>query len=329
MTLSTLTLQKLLERIELKIPIEQAAVEIVEVFEFGKLVSFEPLLVGYEEVNCLLVSTTGKYIVKIFSKNKDLKTIIANVTALEKYYSGGIPIPKLYLSHGKSLYKINSSNTYLIVMDYFEGKKFTEVHPTLEDKKNIAVFVAKINSLHFKTFVNYDSWITINLAIEFQKKKQYLNPDNYALIQSIINEFKKIDYSQLTQSIVHFDLHRENAMKNTKGGYCILDLASTDFNYKVFDLATYLALFCTEFTEPLAINIEIYKEVIDAYSTSGTLNSYEREILLLLIKATFASNLLIPEYLQKSGQDENPEQTIYYKFMGEQGLKLLSGVSKL
>jgi hypothetical protein len=83
-----------------------------------------------------------------------------------------------------------------------------------------------------------------------------------------------------------------------------------------------MALFCTEFRQSLEENILIYKQIISKYLQSGSLNAYEKEILPLLIKATFASNLMIPEYLQKTGKDENPGQTIYYKLMGEEGLNM-------
>jgi len=42
-------------------------------------------------------------------------------------------------------------------------------------------------------------------------------------------------------------------MKDSKGHYCILDLSCTDYDYKVFDVATYLALF--------PVQIEVYNRL--------------------------------------------------------------------
>ena len=120
-----LTTKKLLERIHLYIPFDALSSQITSDFGLGSPVSFEPLPVGYEEVNSLLVTSKGKYIVKIFSKDKDTATINSNVTALLEYYKGGIPVPKLYQhSGGEYLYRIEGTDTYLVVMDYFDGKKF-------------------------------------------------------------------------------------------------------------------------------------------------------------------------------------------------------------
>ena len=325
-----LTTKKLLERIHLSIPFDALSSQITSDFGLGSPVSFEPLPVGYEEVNSLLVTSKGKYIVKIFSKDKDTATINSNVTALLEYYKGGIPVPKLYQhSGGEYLYRIEGTDTYLVVMDYFDGKKFTDVSPTLDDKKNVTKILANIHKLNFQTAANYDIWLTIHLVKEFGEKQHYLDRENYSLIEPVVKEFGRIEYGKLTKSIVHFDLHRENVMKDLAGTYCILDLASTDFNYKIFDLATFMALFCTEFQKSPEENMVIYKQILEEYLKNGELNNYEREILILLIKATFASNLLIPEFLQKTSKDENPKQTTYYKSMGKRGLELLKGIEYL
>lgn len=323
--MNMLATKRLLERINLDVSFEELAGQLTRDYGLGSSSSFKPLPVGYEEVNSLLVTNKGKFIVKIFSKDKDLKTIKSNITALLEYYKGGVPVPKLYPnSKNRYLYKINQVHAaYLIVTDYFDGEKFTEVQPTIEDKIKITKILSQIHKLNFKTSANYDIWLTIHLAKEFEKKYKYLSEENRELINPILDEFVKIDLSKFTKSIVHFDLHRENVMKNKNGDYCILDLASTDYNYKVIDLATYMALFCTEFNKAPKNNLHIYRTILKEYEKNNSLNDYEKGALLILIKATFASNLFIPEFLQKTGRDENPTQTIYYKFMGKKGLEML------
>jgi len=320
--------KQLLIRVNLQISLDQLAGQIVKEFNLGELMKFVPLPVGYEELNCLLGTSRGKYIVKIFSKDKTLPIINSNVTALIEYSRGGVPVPKLYQDKADNfLYQIkNNPKAYLVVMDYFAGKKFTEVEPTTLDLINVTKILAAIHKLSFKTSANYDIWLTIHLDKEFAKKYQYLSLENLQLIKPVIKQFQTIDYNRLTKSVVHYDLHRENAMKGNQGKYCILDLASTDYSYKVFDLATFMALFCLDYKKPYAENQKIYQLVLKTYLEAGKLNDYEKNILPLLIKASYASNLLIPEYLQKTGQDENQQQTNYYKSMGRGGLKLWQSI---
>ena len=320
-----ITLNDLLSRVNLKTPLLRVAQEVTKSYKLGEVEAMDPMEVGYEELNNLLTTSQGKYVVKIFSKHKDKSTINSNVTAISNFYEGGIPVPKLYKNfQGHYLYELETSpGTYLIVMDYFDGQKFTEIPPTTEDIQNMTKFLARIHTLSFPTHTNYDMWLTINLPQEFTNKKRYLSLDDLALTQRIVDKLARIDFSQLSKSIVHFDLHRENAMKNKRGKYCILDLASCDYNYTVFDLGTFIALFCLDpINNPSASRL-IYKSVIETYLKSRSLSKYELSVLPTIIKATYASNLLIPTFLQKTNQDENPQQTIYYQSLGQKGLQIL------
>jgi len=201
----------LLKRVVLKTSFKDLSKELCEQFLLGNPISFKPMKVGYEELNTLLITSTGKFVVKIFSKNKSLDVIKSNLTALIEYSRGGIPSPKLYKSlNGDFLYKVkNHKSTYLIVMDFFDGKKFTEIDPTEEDKKNIANILGNIHKLQFKTSANYDIWLTKNLVKEFELKRKYLSNSEELMILPIVERLKKVDYSKLSKSIVHFDLHRE------------------------------------------------------------------------------------------------------------------------
>ncbi len=318
----------LLSRVQLHMPLMQLANRIAETFRLGSVLSFELLPVGYEEVNALLTTSTGKYIVKIFSKDKSLKAIQSNVRALMAYSAGGIPVPKLFpFAHNSYLYKIpEEADTYLVVMEYFDGKRFTDISPTVKDKRLIVDIMANIHELRFQTSTQYDAWLTINLQKEFAEKSTYLTDKQLQVIKPVVDRFSQIQFDEFQKTTTHLDLHRENVMKDAAGRYCILDLASTDLNYTVIDIATYFALFCTEFTQNARENIYMYRELLARYTKQRTLSPYESAQLMTLIQATFASNLLIPAYLIASGTDENPAQTLYYRSMGEQGLELFKDI---
>ena len=192
--------------------------------------------------------------------------------------------------------------------------------------QKITEYLSKIHNLSFMPRANYDKWLTIHLGDEFNNKKTYLEDEELELITSVVERLKSIDKSKLFQSVVHFDLHRENAMKNMNGEYCILDLASTDFNYTIFDIGTFIALFCFDpINNPSGTN-EIYKNVIETYLKHRSLSDYELLVLPTVIKATYASNFLIPTFLQKTNQDDNPAQTAYYQSLGRTGLQMLESI---
>jgi len=297
-------------------------------YQLGEVKTIDPMYVGYEELNNLLTTSQGKFVIKIFSKHKDKPAIDGNVASIFSFYEGGIPVPKLYKSQrGDFLYELETSpGTYLIVMDYFDGQKFTDVPPTSLDLQNMTKILAQIHTLHFSTHANYDMWLTLHLLREYANKQKYLNPQDLSLTQKVTRDLSLIDLSRLSKSIVHFDLHRENAMKNSKGEYCILDLASCDYSHTIFDLGTFIALFCFDPINNPSASVTIYKSVVEVYLKHRSLSDYELSVLSTIIKATYVSNLLIPTFLQKANQDENPEQTSYYQSLGRNGLQMLESI---
>lgn len=326
--MTSITRKHLLFRVNLTISLKDLSERIVRDFELGNCISFAPLPVGFEELNALLTTTKGRYIVKIFAKDKDISSIESNVNALLKFYAGGIPVSKLFQTvWGEYLYKIQEDPaSYCIVMEYFDGIKFTELTPSTEDFCHVSEILAGIHLLSFQTYANYDIWLTIHLAREFDRKKQYLDEIDKVLIDPVVSGLSAINYSRLTKSIVHFDLHRENVMKDQDNNYCVLDLASCDYNYTIFDIGTFIALFCFDASLSLSTNISLYHEMITSYSLKRKISPYELAILPVVIKATFASNLLISTFLQKT-TDPNPEQTRYYRALGKSGLAMFGGIS--
>lgn len=326
--MKSIGIKQLLSRVNLAISLEELSERIVKDFDLGNSISFASLPVGFEELNALLITSIGRYIVKIFAKDKDVSTIESNVNALLKFYAGGVPVSKLFQSvDGKYLYQIQDDPaSFCIVMAYFEGKKFTELSPSTEDFCAVSRILADIHSLSFPTHANYDMWLTIHLAREYAVKKQYLEVADRELIDPVVLRLLQIDRTRLSKSIVHFDLHRENVMKNSEGKYCILDLASCDYNYTIFDLGTFIALFCFDPDVPVETNINIYHKVIAEYSQKRPLYPYELEKLPIVMQATFASNLLISTFLQKT-TDPNPTQTRYYKALSKSGLLMFGDVS--
>lgn len=321
-----LTLDLLLSRITTNLSFDEIAKDIESHFDLGNVLEITPLFAGYDDVNCLLKTDRKSYVVKIFASQKSLETIQKNVSGILSYLEHGIPTPQLYSTLTQEyIHELGTeSSTYLIVMDYFEGRKFTEFEPEQKDFVELTQIVAKIHNLPIvELSPTYDMWLTVYLLQEFEQKSNLLDKEDYKLIKPIIDELKNISWKDLQKSMVHFDLHRENAMKSAEGDYVVLDLANYEYNYTVFDLATFIALFCLDFKKSFAENKEIYELVMNTYNQHGKLTSYEQEMLPLLVKATYAANLLITSYIQKTDEDDNPVQTEYYKLLAKAGLSAL------
>ena len=80
-----LTIELLMGRVSLSVSLEEAGQFIADKLELGSLTSVEPLLVGYEEVNCKLTAESGDYLLKLFSKHKSEAEVSSNIEAIDFY----------------------------------------------------------------------------------------------------------------------------------------------------------------------------------------------------------------------------------------------------
>jgi hypothetical protein len=89
----------------------------------------------------------------------------------------------------------------------------------------------------------YDYWIPQHLPNEIIKKGKYLDIEDKRSVSEVVKELSMVDLSKCLKGIGHFDLHRDNAMINKIGEYCIFDLATVDYHHTIFDLGAYIDCF--------------------------------------------------------------------------------------
>ncbi len=308
-----------LRRVDLADSLEEIIEDVTSKAKIGKVISWEPIKEGYEELNIKVKTHKGFYVIKIFSKGKKYATIRGNIEGLINFSKARIPVPKLIPIGNHFLYKTRGKkgDTYICVMEFFNGMNFQEIGPTKKDIVVITKELAKIHMLPFRIHKNYDSWGTANLLAEFEYKKKYLNKKDLSLLKPIVDDFRKIDFNGLRKSIIHGDWQRKHVLKNSEGGYCILDLGVMDFNCRVIDLAIFLALFC--FDAKSEKNNNIFRMVIEQYEKTNKLSTREIKVLPFLIKATYAIYLLGSNYLIFCG--DKSRQTREWLDFGRRGIK--------
>ncbi len=294
--------------------------QISVVYGLGDIVDYKPIDSGYEELNIKTTTDKGCYVIKIFAKGKSFRTIQNYIKGLTEFAEAGIPVPHLLKENGSFIYETKGKNgsLYLCVMEYFEGLTFNEFRPMSEDFINLTTYIARIHKLLFHVTRNYDSWGTVNLAVEFKDKKDYLTSSELHLIAPIVGRFQQIDYSNFSRCIIHGDLQKTNLMKNSLGNYCILDLGCMDYSFAVIDLAIFMALSCFDL-ESAKKDREIYELVIAKYLQRNTLCHEELNTLPLLVQATYAIYTIASRYRLTAKQDISLQTQNWLNF-GRKGL---------
>lgn len=313
----------LLSRVNLNLPLSELLAQISIEFGLGQVLTFDPIEIGYEELNLKLVTDMGIFIIKMFSKTKKDETIEDYIRGMISFREAGIPMPRLL--KGKSGYLFHSSgrngDTFLCVMDYFLGKSFEERNPSEDDLFNLTKYIATIHKINLViNGSNYDSWGTMNLVEEFCKKKYTLSHEDLLIVQPLVDKFRDIDFSKFRKSVIHGDLQRNNILRNESGDYCILDLGCLNYAPSVIDLSVFLAVFCFSPNSPVD-NRKRYNIVVSEYVREIHLSKIELHYLPTLIRATYATYLIASNYAYHVNNDRS-NQTLKWMEYSHRGLEM-------
>ncbi len=311
---------EILNRANLKVDLFTLVEKVSNHYKLGPISSFAPIEVGYEDLNIKLRAGNGAYVIKVFSKGKSYRVVKSYVRGLVEFAKVEIPCPEVLESKNGLVYKFteSSSSAYLCVTIFFRGQSFSAQKITGADLVKLTRYISRIHQASFPITKAYDSWGTINLLREFDKKYSCLAKRDFDLVYPVVQAFSKLPFAKFTKSIVHGDLQKSNILKNSNGGYCILDLGCLDYNYSILDLAIFLSQF--GYGNSLVKNKKIYKIVINEYMQSRELNEFELTALPDLIRATYAIYLISANYAIQSG--DTSSQTLNWLKRSRRGLAL-------
>lgn len=312
---------ELLKRIELSGTLDELLQDVCFAYGLGSIASYQLLPDGYDDVNAVVTTHQGQYVIKVFRKEtapiivKDIVRVISELDLL------GAPVPRLILSDFGYLYHKGRgrNETRACVMECFAGEDFEHVAPSLEELKGIAVFLSQLHSLPFRVTPHYDEWATANLASEFARKRHFLSPELLDIIEPIAREFEGLELEKLDRCDIHGDLHKRNVMRTITGRLCVVDFSCMDVGHAAVDLSIFLALCCFDPQHPEASRA-VMDEVIKAYRSERELKPVELEYIPLLIRATFAMYALSAQYLITAAHDKK-QKTRHWLEVGVTGLK--------
>jgi len=307
-------LQNLLNRTTLSISFKKLLNKIENQYpSIKEITDFEPILQGYEDANILLFTNKGKYVLKIFLKERSLANIkdyAKVIRSLMKIKVPTIPIIKGSLGY-LSFSQTRKVKTYYIITKFIEGYNFQESPPNLHDMVVVARHIAKLNTFTFKIQECYDSWGNKNFLKEFTDNKDKINSNQLKLIQPIFKAFKQIDFDKLSESVIHGDMQKKHVIKSEAGNYHLIDFGCMSYAPKVIEISTFLAWFCLD-KKTWKQKSAIIKKVINEYAKIHSLSDYELASIVVLTKASWSTYYLKTSILMKEG-DNSSETKEWHK----------------
>ncbi|MDD3647393.1 MAG: phosphotransferase [Candidatus Dojkabacteria bacterium] len=321
----------LLGRVDSRIDKNVLIKKIAKNYGLGGVRKYRQIHEGFEDYNVKLETSSGIYLVKLFSQFKSFRHVKDNVQGLAAFYKAGVRVPKLLKSKkGELLYYYETDQAMALgcVMEYFRGRSFFKAkkEPTIEEMKNITGDIVKINSVKFKPKGIYDVWVVQNLVTEFEKKQRFLSTADRLLMKKVVSKVTRVDYSRSTKGTIHNDIQRSNVLKNSRGDIRIIDFSVMEYGAISIEIATFISLFCINPKTAKSEDVlRIYKEIIGEYLKHKKLSKYDLRIIPVLMLGTYAANCLAASY-ELRGKENDTDETHYWIDLGSGGMKLIDSL---
>jgi Ser/Thr protein kinase RdoA (MazF antagonist) len=320
----TKILNNFLKRTALQINFNDLLEQVFQAYNIGKLKSFIPIPIGYEDCNVELNTSKGKYVLKIFNKEKTLEFLEDYINIITVLENKALPSPSILNSKEGNLFKVKNQEkaTYLCIMVYFKGKKMSVAKPTKKDINKLTKILAQIHRIKIRIHENYDSWGTANLIPEYEKRKFVLTQEEDRKIQKTIEKYQRLIFSTFNRSVIHGDIQREHVLKNKKGEYYLIDFGCLNYGVSVIDLAIFIALFVIDPSEDNLQQVtDKIKSTINEYSKYNFISKEEGQAINTLVVATYAVYLIRSKY-EKIVNKDNSNQNDFWISFSKKGLSL-------
>ncbi len=327
-------LQDFNKRIGLNTDLKNISKKICDVYNLGEFISNELIAIGYEDYNYYLITSKGKYCVKIFSNFRTKDDIKNYLERIKMVANSSTNSPKpLIINNDISLSLTYENNHYdICVFEYIDGKNYFELHekPSNEEIKELAKQTAIINNLDIKPKFIYDAWAIINFEEEYKQKRKYLPEKYQGEFDKLLKELKNINFDKLPKAFVHGDIINTNVMKDNNSKIWIIDFAVSNYLPRIIDLAV---ISCNMCLDEISKNktYENIKLLLSEYNKYNKLTDYELEVFGIFYKLANAMHILQPIFIAKTEGDSEENQywlnegIVGYSFSDDEKLsKILS-----
>jgi Ser/Thr protein kinase RdoA (MazF antagonist) len=311
--------QSYLERIGYSGDIKDISKILCDRFDIGKFQSNTLITTGYEDVNILLSTTTGKFLVKIFSNFRSDADCRRYVDVMQQAIKEGVHFPPLVISFEQV--KVNAIPLRLCVLSFVEGKTFFELNekPSKGEIRYLAHQAAGINTININPNPVYDHWAIVNFKKEFEEKKQYLDQSDLTKLEKTLQEFQSIDLKSLPHCFVHGDIIAPNVVRDKENQLWIIDFAVSNYYPRIVELAVLACglLFDCDTKSKTAENLFL---ALKEYQKTILLTKQELDALPTFIKVAHCMHVLLASYEKKAKKNTSQENE-YYLQLGRVGLE--------
>lgn len=293
--------------------------DICRVYELGTLKDFSVIEVGYEDCNVIIDTDHDRFLAKMFAKFRTPEDIQRYVTTIQKVIEAGVHHPELLMAPADEV-AYTTHDITLSVLKFVEGQTFYGLGraPTDNERKAVIEQAAKINSIDYKPPYLFDSWAISNIRSMFDRTKEFVAPEDLALVERAMEQYEAIPVDTLPHAFVHGDIIKTNTLKGNDGKVYILDFSVANWYPCIQELAVIVSSLLHEEDGP-SIK-ERCDLVASGYSQFNPLTEAERQHLPAYALAAVAMEFM-GAHQEKFINGVDGEENDYWLTLGREGLR--------
>jgi Ser/Thr protein kinase RdoA (MazF antagonist) len=296
---------------------------LADAYDIGSPASFSVIGIGYEDCNVVIETPNGKYVAKIFSKERNQEAIARYSTIMEKAVEAGVNHPPLIkTSGGEVIYSDRDANGIsMVLMKFVDGQTFLELDraPDTEEREAVIEQATKVNGIDYHPPYLFDSWAIPNIKAMFERVKQFIQPDDLKLVEQAMAQFAEIQIENLPHAFVHGDFTKANVMKGKDGKIYILDFSVANWYPRIQELAVIAANLLHEENGSLSLR-DRTELILAEYNKLNPLTPEEKQHLYSYALAGVAMEFM-GSHQEKFIKGNASEETEYWLNLGRNGLR--------
>lgn len=313
--------QSLRGRINFQGEFDELFADVVKAYDLGSFISFSPIEFGYEDLNVELVTSKGKYFIKIFAETRDNAECLRLINMVKVSIDNEVNHPIFLRSNNGYIFRerYEDFNIRLAVFEFIDGKSFYELKrkPNDAEIKEIIKMAADINKIDYKPAPLSDSWAIVSFPEEYKNAKKLIDKELIPDLDSLLKQFEKVDIKSLPHSLVHGDLISTNIMKAKDKIYCV-DFSVGNYYPRIIELAVLMCDILFDPTGKVTLK-KNYDLLLSEYQKYIKLTQEELDTLPLFIKIAHAMRIIGGLREKKKGNESRENE--YWFELGLKGLK--------
>lgn len=215
--------------------------QILSNYDLGEYKSFEKFANGAGQTTALLITTTGKYVLRYY-ENRAEKHVLFEVNLFNYLREKQYPVPAIVKNLSDEFYGIYKNKPYIII-EYIEGEHLHNPNEVF-NKDQVSKVVEVIARLHILTENYNQEWIedreVYNPNYCLQKyQNQSRATDKEAREEWLKKELAQLEFPvSLTNCICHADVNYGNFLFRNGEIVAVLDFDMSFYTYIVYDIAS-------------------------------------------------------------------------------------------